>query len=234
MAHFLNKIWNDAYDDSVHSQFIRFSKGVFANRAVLKVRKSDRIKLNSTFDLANDFVELASELGGGVVSGDIMSKRDISGVLSKNNINGNVKEKKGGLFYKAEVENQNVDGKALKEILENSYMCLLDIEGKDFTLKIKKKLPKPNPKGEGKVNDKFCVMEIASKDFPKVKAQLLFGLPDGKRYEVRHTYIINEIVIPSGEKDPEQMRLKAKRKGKIVRKAIVDKKEIIAEKEFSA
>ena len=235
MESFLRKIWEGKYDDSVHSQFIRFSKGVFENRAVFKARKSEKIKFNSTFEMANDIVEFVSEIGGGKVSGVVLSKQDISGLMSKNGINGNSETKKGGLFYENNIDEQEMSQNALKELIRSCYVCLLDIEGNDFNLKMKKKLPKPNPKGaDAKVNDKFCVLELDGKYWPKIKEEFLFSLPEGKKYEISHSYNITDIILPAGEKDPGQMRLKAKRKGKIKRKAIVDGKEMILEKDFAA
>lgn len=235
MIHFLNKLWNDSIDDSVHSQFVRFGKGIFERRFVFRVRKGDKVRLNSTFELANDFVEFVSEIGGGKVAGKVLSREDISGIMSKNRIKGNSETKKGGLFYENNIDEQEISKEALRELVKNSYFCLLDVEGKDFSLKIKKTIPKPNPKGaNSKVNDKFCILEIPGSMFSKVREEFLFELPEGKKYEVEHSVAVNEIILPKDESNPEQMRLKAKRKGIIKRKAIVDGKEIVKEREFIA
>jgi len=226
MIHFLNKIWNNQSDESVHSQFVRFSKGEFHNRAVFKIRKGEKIKINSTFELANDLVRFAASLTKKMhCTGLVLSRESLS-------LPGEEKNSKG--LYKYDID-MDLDSGDLITACDKSYATLLDCEGEGISLKTKKKLPKPNPKGaEGKVNDKFCVMELDGKFWPKVKEEFLFGLSEGKRYELSHVFNITDIILPSGEKDPEKMRLNAKRKGKIRRKSIVDGKEVIIEKDFVA
>ena len=224
MIHFLKRIIAGNVDDSSHQQFVRFSKGLFENRAVFKVRKSDKIKLNSTFEMANDMVLLAAAS---------TPKMHCTGlILSKETLPFSVKKK--GLVNTYEID-QDMESAKITETAQKAYFMLLDCEGEGVSLKTKKKLPKPNPKGaDAKVNDKFCVMEVDGKNWGKVREEFLYDLPEGKRYEISHQYNIQEIVLPAGEKDPGQMRLKAKRKGIIKRKAIVDGKEMINESKFVA
>ena len=63
---------------------------------------------------------------------------------------------------------------------------------------------------------------------------MLFDIPSFKSAEITHTFLIKEIIIPKGEPDPAKMREMAKKKGIIIRKIIVDEKEEIKEKEFTA
>ncbi|MBU2523524.1 MAG: hypothetical protein KKE23_04545 [Nanoarchaeota archaeon] len=224
MMHFLKRVIDEKVDDAAHQQFVRFSKGIFENRAVFKVRKSDKIKFNSTFEMANDMVMLAASA---------TPKMHCTGlILSKETLPFTIKKK--GLATVYEID-QDMESSRIHEIAQKAYFMLLDCEGMGVSLKIKKKLPKPNPKGaDGKVNDKFCVMELDGKNWGNMKEEFLYGLPEGKKYEISHQYNIQEIILPVGEKDPEQMRLKAKRKGIVKRKAIVDGKEIVNESKFIA
>jgi len=225
MTHFLKRIIDGKVDDTAHQQFVRFSKGLFENRAVFKVRMAkDKIKMNSTFEMANDMVMLAASA---------TPKMHCTGlILSKETLPFPVKKKALVTVYEID---QDMESSKLLEIAQRAYFMLLNCEGAGVSLKIKQKLPKPNPKGEGgKVNDKFCVIELDGKNWSKVRAEFLYGLPEGKKYEISHQYNIQEIVIPAGEKDPEQMRLKAVRKGIVKRKAIVDGIEMVNESKFSA
>ena len=228
MKSFIRKIFDKENDESVHSQFVRFGKGKYSNRAVLSLNKSDKIKARGSFEYANDFAMIACELGKELeISGKIMSKislKDLIGGLGTEDI-------KRGLFV-YEVAGK-VDGEKLKEILKKAYISLLDIETAGIVLKTKKKLPKPGKGGEGKVDDKFCQLEADSKFWPGIKEAFYWDV-EGKKAQVLHDFIIEDIVMPNGEKDFEKIRIMSKRKGKITRRCIVDKQEKRAECEFEA
>jgi len=224
MIHFLNKLWKNSVDDSVHFQFVRFGKGIFEKRFVFKVRKGDPVKLNSTFELATDLILFAASIAKSIhVEGVILSKEKLP-----------FEGKKKGQLTAYNV-NKEMTYSELEELSKKAYFMLLDGQGEGVSLKVKKTLPKPKPKGaDSKVNDKFCVLEVQGSAFSRIKEEFLFGLPEGKKYEVEHRVAVDSVIIPDDEKDPEQIRLKAQKKGKITRKAIVDGKEIVVEKDFVA
>ena len=62
----------------------------------------------------------------------------------------------------------------------------------------------------------------------------VFEKPDFSEALITHTFFIAEIVPPEGEKDYSKIREMAKRKGKIVRKAEIDGKDMSQEFEFEA
>ena len=129
---------------------------------------------------------------------------------------------------------EEIDSKKISEIVANSYYSLLDCSADGIELKVKKKLPRPSSKSIDKVNDKFCVMNLDIKYWPKVKDEFLFNLPDGKKYRMIHKYEIKEIVMPKGEKDFEKIRIMAKKKGKMTRVSEVDGKQSVQEIDFEA
>ena len=229
---FIKKIFQDKIDESVHNQFVRFSKGAYNNKAILNLQKGTKIKLKSSFEYVNDFVDFVSELGGGKVSGIVLSKENISQIMSKNNIKGNSETKKRGLFYQNSIDNQELNSDQIRELVKNSYSTLVDIEGQGFILKTKKKLPQPGKGTNIKSNDKFCVLEADLKFWPKIKEAFFWDLLECKKARIVHDYVIEEIIFPKNEKDFEKIRIMAKRKGKIIRKMTVDGKELTKEKEF--
>ncbi|MBU1136430.1 MAG: hypothetical protein ABIG37_03270 [Nanoarchaeota archaeon] len=229
---FIKKIFQGSVDEKIHSQFVRFGKGNYEGRAIIVIHKTKKIKLKASFEYANDFVNLVSEFGGGIVSGIVLSKDDISNTISENNIKANSETKKGGLFYKNNLAEQELNKEQIKKLLDNSYFSLLDIQGKDFILKIKKKIPKPGKSGEKKTDDKFCQLEANLKYFSQIKEAFFWDVQDCKKIKAMHTYEINELIIPQGEKDFEKIRLLTKRKGKIIRKLEIDKREETKEKEL--
>jgi len=218
MESFIKRLFKGEKDDSVHRQFVRFGKGKYEQRALLNLQKGSKIKLSGSFEYANDFVKLVSELGDVKFSGKVLSKTELD-----------LPGKKKAGIYEYDFEGSSQDVKNL-----DVYNMLLDGEGEGISLKIKKKLPKPGKSGEGKVDDKFCKLEADLKYWPKIKEAFFWDIPDAKKIKASHCYIIEEIVLPPDEKDPEQMRLKAKRKGKIIRGCIVDKQERKEEKNFEA
>jgi len=223
MIHFIKKIFENKVDEAVHSQFTRFGKGSFENKTVFGVRRNGKIKLNSTFELANELVLFAAQSAKKLkVNGIIFSKEPLR-------FEG---KKKGGLFvYNVEKE---FDAEEVKEILKKAYYLLLDCSGEGVLLKMKKKLPRPKPSGEAKVNDRFCILELDKRFWTDLKEEFLFGLPDAKKYSIKHSFFISEIILPSGQNSPEELRIKAKRKGKVIRIATIDGKEERKEKEFVA
>ncbi len=230
---FIKKIW-DGKAEEAHAYFTRFSKGTFENRALINLQKISKIKLKGGFEWTNDFVSLVCEIGGGKVSGMVLSKEDLSGIMSKNLIKGNSVEKRGGLFFQNNLDEQEISGEKLRELIEEAYATMLDIEGEGFILKIKKKLPKPGNNKEGKVDDKFCVLEADLKYWQIVSKG--FMLPECRKAKVSHTFEITEIITPDagGEKDFAKIREMAKRKGKIIRKIIADGQEREEVREFEA
>jgi len=217
---FIKKIFMNKADDNCHRQFVRFGKGTFSGRAALNLKKGDNIKLGGSFEWANDFVNLASELADCKFSGIILSKEELPEFSGR--------EKAAVREYAVE----NVSSEKIKEIKDKVYTMLLDGEGQGISLKMKKKLPKPGKSGEAKIDDKFCILEADLKYWNQIKEA--FMLPECRKCKINHAFIISEIAMPQGEKDFEKIRLMAKRKGKLIRKSEIDGQEKREEREFEA
>jgi hypothetical protein len=217
---FMKEVWN-GNGVPAHNQFVRFSKGTFSGRAALNLQKSTKIKLGGSFEWTNDFIKLVAEIdASSKFSGLILSKEDIAGMSGR---------KKSGLN---EYEVTSLPASKINEIKDRVYTMLLDAEGKGISLKMKKKLPKPGKSGELKIDDKFCVLEADLSYWKQISDA--FMLPDSKKCKVHHTFCIEDIILPAGEKDFEKIRILAKRKGKIIRKMNKDKVETKEEKSFEA
>jgi len=225
---FIKKIFLNESDEKVHNQFVRFGKGDYLERAIISFTKVSKIKIKSSFEFANDFVKLVAGLVDIlIIEGVILSKKDISEILSKYNIKGNSEAKKGGLFFKNNIEKQEINKEQLNELVDNSYFALLDIESKDRSIKLKtkKNLPKPGKSGEGKVNDKFCQLEADLKYWKEIKDYFFWDIGDYKKVKVSHEYIISELIYPKNieKNDFEKIRLLTKRKGVLKRNIEIDK-----------
>ena len=224
MIYFIKKLFANNIDEQVHEQFVKFSRGVFENKAVLNISRTTKIKISSTYELATDLALFMAYLAKNVhVSGIVMSREQIPEFSGS--------KKRGLWMYDV---NQSISFDRLNDISKKSFAMLLDCEAPGISLKVKKKLPRPSSKSLDKVKDKFCTAQIDLKFWPAVKEEFLSDLPDGKAYKVINKYEITELVLPENEKDSERLRLLTKRKGKLIRKSIVDGKEIIHEKSFAA
>lgn len=209
---FIKKIFNGVEDPEVHKQFVRFSKGTYEGRAITTGHKtSNKIKIKGSFELANDLVNFVSELNINIkFNGLIISKQEIS------ELEGGTQ--KSGLYN---YEVSDINSEVINNIKDKTYYMLLNVASDEATLKIKKKLPKPGKSAE-KVDDGFCNLQLDIKFWPKVKEVFFWDLPDFKKVKIRHTYIIDDLIMPEGEKDFEKIRLLTKRKGKIIRNITID------------
>ena len=199
---FTKKIFDNKIDKDVHSQFTRFSKGTFESRSVIKIT------------IVKDKLKLNA-------SYDLV--KDITMAIAENfdkieAIGKVIHEKK-----KEEID-KILSGEELKKICEENTFILLNLTFEDYSIKVGKSIPKP---GKGlKNNFCKCILPI----------NLLKGFTDNegfKKAEISHTFIIEDIVIPKEYKNDFALaRLNSKRKGKIIRIEIIDKKENIKEIDF--
>jgi len=225
---FIKKIFENKTDDSVHDQFVRFSIGDYYPRAVLQVKSGATTKFKSGFEFGNDFIKFITEnvKGDIEVSGKIFAKKDFDSALVKDKV-----KKKG--FYvgtiKQTISTSNFS-KFYKEI-EQAYL-LLNIKGKDFSLKIKQAPHNPR----GKYKEDFCKFDIKG-DLAKVATkEFLFDVESSfKQAIVKHRFLIDNVEVPKEfEKDLAMARLMARRIGKVIRELAIDDKESSKEAKFKA
>jgi hypothetical protein len=69
--------------------------------------------------------------------------------------------------------------------------------------------------------------------FDRVREIFFWDVAAGKKVVIEHVVSISDIEIPSGVDDGVEMREKAVRKGKLIRKIVVDGVESVREVEFS-
>ena len=239
---FIKKIFDGRFenDNLVHLQFQKFSRGEFKNKAIVvaKLQSKGVYSISTTAEYANELVKfLAEKLGDNKskVTGVIISTRDLGDLLDHQN-------KKQFMGIKQYIIDKEMTGNEILELCEklpNSFLGL-SFKVNDSELKIKPKSPKsakPSNKGDNiktdfcklKTNDTLLVNELI---FDKEVNDLNF-----KTVEIKHEFIINEIVITDKMKkevgeDYGKLREMAIRKGKVVRKIKVDGREFIKEKEF--
>lgn len=232
---FIKKIADKNIDDSVHSQFQKFSKGEFKDRAVIQAKSSGgKYSISTTSEFANELVRTVAEKLGGdktKITGVIVSTADLSGEL-------NFKSKKQFQGVKSYVIEDEMNSKEIISLLNKFQKAFfaLSFEAKEdeTKLKIKPKAPKsgkPGSKGENAPKPDFC--KIVTKD-KKIASSFIFEKPDFKEALINHTFVISDLILPKGESDYAKMRELAKRKGKIIRKSEIDGQRSTKEIDFEA
>ncbi len=234
MMNFIKRIIDNKTDESVHLQFQKFSKGEFRDKAIIQAKFSKgKYSINTSAEFGNELVkDVAQELKDEKtkVTGSIITTADLEGEL-------NYKTKKqfqGVKNYSIEGE---MSGKEIVDLLNKFPKAFfgLSFSTKDSVLKIKPKAPKsgkPSTKGEATPKADFCKLATTNKE---LGASFIFEKDLFKKAEIKHTFFIDNILIPEElkkEKDFAIIREKSLRQGRIKREAIIDEKEIFNEIEF--
>ena len=236
---FIKKIFDGKTDSLVHLQFQKFSRGQFNNRALVVAKKTkDFYKVSAGPEFANDLVwEMAKELGEGEtgVTGVIVSTINLNDEPKFKDVLGSceIRQFMGVKQFKI---NQELSGNKILELLESfpKAFFALSFSAESSQLKIKPKAPKsakPSTKSDDKVKVDFC--KIATKN-KAIAEDFVFEKKDFKTAEIRHDLIIESIIPPKGEKDFAKIREMARRQGKVLRRAVIDGKEMKSESNFTA
>ncbi len=229
---FIKKIVEGAVDESVHLLFQKFSRGEFRDRAMIEVKNSNgKYTIKTSAEFANGFVrDMAEKLAENKtqVTGAIVSTNDLTDELE-------FKEKKQFQGVKRYLIDKEMSGAELIGLLDKfpKTFFALSFNVGDDKLKIKPKAPKagkPGKDGEGPKVD-FCSLKTTDK---KIADSFVFEKSDFKFAKINHTVFVENIIHPEGEKDFAKIRELAKRKGKIVRKAVIDEEEMSKDISFEA
>lgn len=216
-------------DDSVHLQFQKFGKGEFRDRALIKAKHTgNKYSITTTAEFANEMVRaLAEKIGD--------NKTPIKGaIITTGDLDIDFKDKKQFQGVKKYIIEKEMSGNEIINLLNKfpKAFFALTFDSEDSKLKIKPKAPKsgkPGSKGKKKPVPDFCRLKTTDTGFGK---SFVFEKPDFKEAEISHDFIITDLIKPEGEEDYAKVRELAKKKGKILRKAIIDGKEMNQEIEF--
>ena len=201
---FITKIFLGKVDEPTHRQFTRFSRGVFENRAIMRIKKTkENIKVRFSADLVADMTRLAVQH---------IKEAEVSGRVMKGKKKTNIQKKTS----QAE----------LQQLLSEYDAVLLDIEAPNVTLKCKKSMPKPGKMMDDRFGSATLPLDVAK--------ELVFETSSFSEASIRHTFDIKDVSIPDEYKnDLALARFHGKRVGIITRYAIIDGKESQEQKEFA-
>jgi hypothetical protein len=237
---FIKKIFDGKTDEFVHLQFQKFSRGEFKCRALVKVKESaGNFTISTTSEYARELARAMGEkLGNNTthVTGALICALDLTGFKYE--------ERKMAMGVRKYMINREMTGKEIVDLCDNVTKAFIAFSFKvgDDELKVKDKSPK-SAKGAGSAKKEDAELKI---DFCKLKTtdrKIVEGLVfdkeaiGAKKLEVKHDFIITEIVIPEelkSEKDFAVIREKSLRKGKIIRELDIDGKKVKKEIDFAA
>ncbi len=234
MESVLNKISQGKFDDEVHSEFVKYSKGTFSNKYILEAKKQkERWSIKTSAEFANFFVRRCLEKVNGKINmqGIIVCTFDI-----KKEIDFPIEKTKQFMGIKQIVINGEIEAGKIISLMDKYPRAFfaLSFSTPCCELKIKQKAPKsakPAASGDKEPKAEFCSLKTSDRE---IINELFFDSPDFSEIRISHTINIKEIVIPKSEKDPARIRELAKRKGIITRKIISDSKEQVKEMPFEA
>jgi len=227
---FIKKVQEKNFDEAVHLQFQKFSKGEFKNRALIEAKNSNgNYTIKTSAEFANELVKtLAEKLGDNKtkVTGGIITTVNLKEIPKYHDLLAHVKVKnfQGIKNYQIDLE---LSGKEIIEMINTSpkaFFALSFSVGENI-LKIKPKAPKsgkPGSKGEETPKVDFCSLKTNDK---KIAESFIFENPEFKAAKIIHDFLINSIEIPDELKTSQDFALireKSKRVGKILRKAEID------------
>lgn len=235
---FVKKIADKNFDEQVHLQFQKFSRGQFPNRALIDAKNSNgNYTIKTSAEFANELVRVVAEKLGPnktKVTGAIVSTSDLKENLKYKEI----KQFQGVKRYMIDSEMTGEDLIDLLNKFPKTFFALSFSVPKDNTsLKIKPKAPKsgkPKTNEDERPKADFCTLKTTDK---KLAEEFIFEKTGFKKAQISHDFLINDIEIPEelkGSDDFAKMREMSKRVGKIIRKAMIDDAEKISELDFEA
>lgn len=232
MDFFIKKLCSGKTDELAHLQFEKYSRGIFKNKAIV-IGKSSKgtYSFATTSEYASEFVRAcAEELGQNKtkVEGVIISTKE----LPSNIKYGDISQFMGVKKYSISGEMSGNEIVSICDAVPRAFIALSFSTDKS-ELKVKPKAPKSAKPGTDSDDVKvdFCKLKTTNAEFAK---KLFFDISEFKKAEARHEFNILDIEVPKDEKDPVKMRERAIRKGKIIRKIVVDDKEIVKDYSFVA
>ena len=254
MSHFTSKLALGKSDNAVHMKLTKFSKGDFDGPAIEVSAKGKSMTMNGSAEYEDIIGSILANLAPPQlelkISGSVASNNDHSETLRSVGLDLNMKHPKGKTRYEVKIAEKTILAEKLRDLyskLMGESTILLTIKpvsgGKDWSMSTKKSYPRPATKGDLKGPDTdFCkaVVPVSDEGTRLVLSEVVpdfKDLPQGtfKQLELSNLYRITDVILPEnrGELDFAEVRIKAKRKGVLVRKVSIDGREFTKEMEFS-
>ncbi len=231
MESFIKKIFSaggkQINEENIHFQFMKFSRGEFKDKAMLRMKNSaGKYTLDTTAEYAYDLIKMMAEKLGNnktLVSGAVVSALDLTGFKYE--------EKKMAMGVRKYMINREMSGQEVLDLMKSAPKAFfgLSFNVGENELKVQPKSPKSakgassSKKEDADAKIDFCKLKTSDKTL--VEPFLFDDELSAKKIEIKHDFLISEIVISpelKKEKDFAKIREMALRKGKIIRKLDVE------------
>ena len=224
----------------VHRHFYRYSKGVFIGPALIISQTKAKLTLKGSHEYEDLIQEVACKAANDSefnVTGVLETGKDLSKEISNLGLEWKLKKGSGQKkIYKSDILDtidKNTFLEAIELFRKTSYLLLSFNNGPANKITTKKRIPQPSKK---KVEDdeiskrvQFCVGNIANSNnnmkliIESALSDFASELPETwKKITVTNNYKISGIEVPKDEKNSMLMRIKAIRKGKMIRSLEID------------
>ncbi|MDD2444571.1 MAG: hypothetical protein PHX15_00610 [Candidatus Nanoarchaeia archaeon] len=233
----IQNIFEGDFNDEVHNDFIKFSRGEFKDRYLIEAKKqTNKWSIKTSFEFTNSFVKSCLEKEKntfkvtGIISTTLDIKDDIPFEISK------VSQFQGVKKY---IINTEVKSEEILNLIKKypRVFFALSFKGKDFELKVKAKPPKSgssNKKDDEETKADFCTLKTDDKDLLN---QIFFDVGlNWKEAKINHTIKVENIIYPNDmdKLKPAQVRELSKREGILIRNITLDDKKQVKEAKFIA
>lgn len=224
-------LFNGKNDDYVHSEFMKFGKGKFENRYLVEGKKQkERWGIKTSSEFANYLVERClSNIDECNMSGAIITTHDL-----RNEIKFNIEKVKQFAGVRQHIINTKVKSAELLDLMKKYPRAFyaLSFSTPKNELKIKAKPPrsgKASTKGNEEPKADFCSLKTSDHT---IVQDLFFDFHNFNQINIKHTVLIENVILPKGVDDPIKIREMAKKKGKIIRYIKIDGKDEKKEADF--
>jgi hypothetical protein len=253
LSHFTSKLALGKADETAHRRLVKYSKGEFQGPTIEINAKGRTLAINGSPEYEDLIGRVMAEHAPSEmefsISGATKCPEDQTDVLRNAGLDIQMSKAKGKDRYEAKLNDDLIPTKALRDIysgLADDCHILLTIKpasgGREWSMSTKKDYPRPSPKGEikGSGTD-FCkailplsdelAKDVLSEVVPDFEGEIKTPF---KQLKVENHYTIDEVILPENKEKLSytEIRLGAKKKGTLVRKATVDGKELTKEKQF--
>jgi hypothetical protein len=216
--HYLRQLTAGKADDWVHDLFTRYGRGRF-DGPVCEADVGKDVKFKASVEFATLLCGLTASGGGDFkADGAVYGKRDFRGLLDGTGVEYDDKSKPKKGVFAVQVAGE-LPGAVVSDLCRKApyAMALIGLSGAKGKLKCKRKPPKPG----GEKDADFVAGSMDSSQLPELSEEVFSGASGFKKAKVEYVYVIEELLIPAGM-GPEQARVSARRKGKILRTTTVD------------
>ncbi len=234
----MKKIFENLADESIHNEFMKFSRGEFKDKYLVQAKKqASKTQIKTSAELVNTVLKISLQNITEAIQakGVIVSTMDLEEelglpIIKKSNFQG---------VRKFQIDTQ-VEPQKILELMEKypKVFFALTFKTDEVEIKTKPKAPKSGKPGKNKEEGEgpkvdFCTLKTNKQN---IINEVLFDIEDFKEVKITHTINITDIIYPDNmdSLSPKEVREQAKRGGTVKRIATVDGNQKISEAKFVA